>query len=407
MRAPSRIWLTFGVLVVMPLTACGTSSPAAAQAPSDAGTGADVDDAATPTEDAAVDAPFAPGSHPATPTVTNSGGSVLAAQLDAFAQAVGASAYWESATHEYGVGPLGFARSVHVAAAPSASIDSTALESWLISQLDGTHAEWGTPDASTIYTIVYPVGMTITMSGQSICSSSPAYHSEVTLGSGTTVPYAAMAQCGSFQGLSGIDYVTGGLSHEWVEASTDPFPNSSPAYYGPPPRYNDWAIVTGGELADMCTILPDVYFQPTGLPFTVQRTWSNAAASAGHDPCVPAPVAPYFNAAPVMPDTLHGSYFGQSITSEGLEIAIGQSKAVEVDLFSDAKTQGPWAVRAVAFGAEKLTFAWSAMQGSNGDKLELTVTRVKDDPDVTGVDLFAIVSTLGTDEHAWVGAIGD
>jgi hypothetical protein len=401
---------------------CGTSTSPAPAAPADAGTDVATADAPAASSDAAADAPFEPGAHPASPAVVDTGGTTLktpkvvtvtfdadplAAQIDAFAGAVGASAYWHAVTGEYGVEPLTFARAVHLASTPSASIDSGALETWLISQLDGTHAEWGTPDANTIYAIVYPLGMSITMSGQSLCSVTPAYHSEVQLASGVRIPYAAMARCDPFLGLSGIDYVTAGLSHELVEAATDPFPNSGPAYYSPANQYNAWAIVTGGELADMCTLLSDVYFKPAGLPYMVQRSWSNQAAAAGHDPCVPAPASPYFNAAPVLPVTVSGTYYGQAFTTQGANIPLGKSKAIAVELFSDVATPGPWKVQAIASGAAKLTFAWDRSSGLNGDTLQLTVTRVKDDPSVSGVDIFMLLSTLGNEQHAWVGAVGD
>jgi hypothetical protein len=410
-------------LACLLLVACGSSPAPEAQAlPADASSDAAASAMPDAPADSPADAPFVAAAHPAAPHVTDTGGPTLntpkvvtvtfasdplAPKIDAFAAAVGASSYWKAATGEYAVAPLAFARSVHVPATPSASIDSGALETWLIGQLDGTHPEWGTPDAHTIYTIVYPVGMSITMMGQSLCSVTPAYHSEVKLGSGIGVPYAAMARCDPFLGLSGIDYITAGLSHEWVEASTDPFPNSGPAYYSPANQYNDWAILTGGELADMCTLLPDVYFKPADLPYTVQRSWSNAAAAEGHDPCVPAPAAPYFNAAPVLPNTVVGTYYGQSFTSEGLSIPLGKSKAMAVDLFSDAPTAGPWKVQAMAQGAAKLTFAWDKTSGNNGDVLQLTVTRVKDDPSIPGVDLFMLISTLGSEQHAWVGAVGN
>jgi hypothetical protein len=206
--------------------------------------------------------------------------------------------------------------------------------------------------------------------------------------------------------LSGIDFVTAGLSHELVEASTDPFYLSGPAYLSPPSVYNDWNFATGGELADMCTTTTAVYFKPTDFPYMVQRSWSNMAASADNDPCVPAPAGPYFGAAPVLPDTVHGNNYGQLFTSEGAHIALGSSTTLEVDLFSDAPTD-PFTVTATTVGAAQLSFLWDTKSGQNGDKLNLTVTRNADDPNITGADFFIIVASQGTRESAWVGAVGN
>lgn len=362
---------------------------------------------------------FAPADHPAAPTVAKRTGSVLASpkvvvvtfgsdplasQIEAFASQLGASQYWSATTSEYGVGAISFGGAVHLDAPPSATISTNALEAWLASQLDGTHAEWPAADPSTIYTIVYPKGDGIEVDGVPACKSSPAYHYEVKLASGVRVPYAAINRCDPLASLDGIDYVTAGLSHEWIEAATDPLYASAPAYQSPASA--DWMIVTGGELADMCTTTAGVYFKPDDLPFTVQRSWSNAAATSGHDPCVPAAGGPYFAAVPVLADKVRGKYYGAAFTSDGAKVAVGQSTTIEVDLFSDAATD-PWNVSAKAFGNAKLQFSWDAESGSNGDKLHLTVTRTADGTDVTGASVFTITSTSGSKESVWIGAVGD
>ncbi|MGH7281040.1 MAG: hypothetical protein ACRELY_05920 [Polyangiaceae bacterium] len=390
------------------LTACSSSSSAPADAP-DSGT-SDQGDAGG----------FVPADHPAPPTVVKGHGSVLAtpkivvvtfgsdplaSQIEAFASQVGASQYWNATTSEYGVGPIAFGGAVHLDAPPAATISIDDLESWLVSELDGTHADWPAADPSAIYTIVYPKAPGgIQVDGAAPCQSSPAYHYEVKLGSGVHVPYAAINRCDPIFGLSGIDYVTAGLSHEWIEASTDPLYASAPAYASP--KSADWLIVTGGELADMCTTMTGVYFKPDDLPFTVQRSWSNAAATAGHDPCVPAAGGPYFAAAPVLADQVRGKYYGGAFSSDGAKVAVGASTTIEVDLFSDDATDA-WNVVAAPFGGAKLQFSWDAESGSNGDKLHLTVTRVADSADISGASLFTITSTSGSKESVWIGAVGD
>lgn len=358
--------------------------------------------------------------HPAAPTVASSGGSVLtspkvvivtfandplAPQIEAFAQSLGASAYWSATTGEYGVGKIAYAGAVHVASAPSSPLSQATFETWLTSELDGTHPEWPAIDATTVYAVIYPPMTGVLVFGDPLCEGSPAYHDEIDTGSAKIV-YAEVNRCDPLFGLSGIDYVTAGLSHELVEASTNPFFNSGAAYYSPPAKYNDWMAVTGGELADMCTTTNTVYFQSANLPFTVQRSWSNMAALAGHDPCVPAPAGPYFGAAPVLPDTVKGTYYGQPFTSEGLHVPIGSSAAIEVDLFSDAPTDA-FQVRAVSSAGALLKLSWDATSGQNGDKLTLTVARNGDGPNIRGMGFFTIIATEGQRQSAWVGAVGD
>jgi hypothetical protein len=377
--------------------------------------------------DAGQDAGFIIAPHQVPPQVTKNTGPViaapklliatfpnepLAADLETFAQGIGATAYWAATTFEYGVGPATFSRSVHVAAAAPATITDVQVQAWLTAQLDGTHPEWGPVDPTTLYTIVYPAGTVVTRDGSSTCQATPAYHLETQVAGGIRVAYAVIARCDPIFGLSGIDYLTAGLSHEWIETATDPFYFNDPAYDGPLAKYTGWTLVNGGELADMCTMAATAYLKPTGFPFTVQRSWSNAAAMAGHDPCVPAVGAPYVGAAPLMPDTVVGKFFGYALSMEGVKVPLNQPTVIEVDLFSDGPSSTPWTVTAVDYGyttgtSGVLSFAWNKQSGVNGDKLQLTITRLKNSSQLTGIALFGIVSTLGTQQNIWVGAAGD
>lgn len=378
-------------------------------------------DTGPPAPDASDVGSFVVAEHPPAPTVASSGGSVLsspkvvivtfgndplAPQMESFAQSLGQSAYWTAVTGEYGVGRIAFGGAVHIATAPSSPLSQTDFEAWLTSQLDGTHADWPAYDPSTIYAVVYPPHTGVLSFGAPLCQGTPAYHDEIVVSATEHIVYAEVNRCDPLFGLQGIDYVTAGLSHELVEATTDPYFNSGPAFYSPPPKYNDWMLVTGGELADMCTTTTAVYFKPSDLPYTVQRSWSNAAATSGLDPCVPSPDGAYFGAAPVLPDTLHGTYYGQALTTEGVHVAIGDTVPIEVDLFSDGPTD-VFNVRASADLGAQLEFSWDQTTGQNGDKRVLNVTRVHDGPDTSGMALFTIIATLGDRQSAWVGAVGD
>jgi len=303
------------------------------------------------------------------------------------------------------VSPLTYATSVAVKDPAPTTTTDTDIATWLASQLDGTHPEWGTPDESTIYAVVYPRGTTVSLQGSSTCASSPAYHDEITLKSGVNIPYAVLTRCDPFQGLSGLDFVTAGLSHEIVETATDPYYETGPAFMQPT-KWELWYALTGGELADMCTLSPTVYFKPDDLPYTVQRSWSNVAAQAGQDPCVPAPSGAYVGAAARLPDRVKGAYGGQDLNVEGVKLAKGQTTTLEIDLFSDTATD-PFTVSVAGFTPGTLTVKLDKTQGKNGDKITATVTRVKDAGGFTGMAPFTVKAKLGTRESIWLGAVGD
>src|SRR5581483_7243887 len=173
-----------GKLTLAAVLACACSGPSetpdAGQPPQDdagGGTDAGAPDAGVPDAGPSFStAPHAPliqvttagGPVLATPhlAIATFDGDPLAPQVEAFAQALGASDYWHQVTGEYQVGPITFDRGVHLTGAP-ASISIEQAGVWLQGQLDGTHPEWGPVDASVIYTVVYPVGTVVTNGGVS------------------------------------------------------------------------------------------------------------------------------------------------------------------------------------------------------------------------------------------------
>jgi hypothetical protein len=139
----------------------------------------------------------------------------------------------------------------------------------------------------------------------------------------------------------------------------------------------------------------------------VQRTWSNAAVVAGRDPCQPElDGETFFNAVPTMTDTVHVGTSTPAETTLGIAIAPGESKVVEVLLYSEADV-GPWNVSAtsIPIGGTNLAFAWDKTTGNNGDVLHLTITAKLVEPTYGG-EPFLIESTLGGETNYWVGYVG-
>jgi hypothetical protein len=183
------------------------------------------------------------------------------------------------------------------------------------------------------------------------------------------------------------------------------------------PDHIVWDVLgMGGEAGDLCQ--PEgaaAYFTPPDVGNFVQRTWSNQLAAASHDPCAPDLVGlPFFQSAPVLDETVtFSSGLTADVTTKGVTIPMGQSRTIEVDLFSDAPTGGPWTVTAddlvsKLFGrygvAKSLSFAWDRTQGTNGEKLHLTIT-VTAASILGGAHAFVVTSTLGDRTYEWPGMV--
>jgi hypothetical protein len=362
-----------------------------------------------------------PAVHPAMPHLVNNGGPVIAspkvvavtfagdpyqATIDELAATFGDTAFWTANVHEYGVGHLAAKAPVHLALKAPTLIDDAAIQAWLKGRLDGTHAEWGTADESTIYTIYYPAGTSVTLAGFKSCSVFGGYHSEVKIGA-KTVPYAVMPRCASFLDLHGFDVLSVATSHELIEAVTDPRPYTAPTFSNPDDDHAIWGWYTGGESGDLCTFNDGAFYTPSDYDFLVQRSWSNAAAAAGHDPCVPAlPGRTYFNTAPVMPDAVKAN----GATTRGVKIPVGESRTLELDLYSDGPTDA-WSVSAVDLsalegGKQVLSFSFDKTKGQNGDKLHVTIKVLGVDPQYGG-EGFAIFSELKGQRNVWYGFVGN
>jgi hypothetical protein len=374
-----------------------------------------------------------PAPHPPMPQVVSEGGPVmtlpkiveitfqndpLQSQIDTFMQQFADTpAYWKGATAEYGVGPLQSVTAVTLAETPAATLADSDVQIWLKEKILMNQVP--TDDENTIYMIYYQAGTTVTMAGGSLCGTTSAnnfqgYHDDFAISPGRYVTYAIAGRCPSpIASLPEIDEVSAEASHELIEAATDPEPTDNPAYIDVDPNHLVWELIAGPEVADMCAANPDAFFNPPGITSLVQRVWSNASAAASHDPCEPYGTSPYFNSAPVMSDTVQikNTEYGPLVT-QGVHIPIGTSRTIEVDLYSDGPTSGPWTVSALDlsstfFGANQpaLSFSFDKTTGQNGDKLQLTINALAAGP--LGASPFWIESDLGKASKFWVGVVGN
>jgi len=393
----------------------------------------DVDAAAGgPVVDAAVDAggkdarasevvpevAFQPAAHPRLPQVANRGGPVLDSpkvrpiffagdpdigEIESFLGELTRTGYWSETTSEYGVGPLVLQPTEIIMRLAPPTMPSTVLSSLLTDSTSGLKPAWGAPDPSTIYMFVLPQGSIVTFSnGATCCSDFGGYHSEALSSGPDNLPYAVICSCPAAFGLNltPLQARTTTISHELVEAATDPFPSSNPAYWGTDQANIIWTLVTGGELADMCGFHPDQNFVPPGSKYMVQRSWSNAAARRSHNPCVPQrTAAPYFNSYP----TLNAITFGakpDDFTTQGIRVPIGQSKTIDIALSSNAPTDRRWSVGMYTYedlrggDPSSLGLLLDKNTGWNGDILKLTISPKKLNPELGG-QAFIIMSRYG------------
>jgi hypothetical protein len=245
------------------------------------------------------------------------------------------------------------------------------------------------PDADTLYAIYFPSRTSITLDNDSSCTSFGAYHNSVMVTpppaddagaapAPVEVVYAIMPRC-----RNNLADVTVSASHELIEAATDPHVGGG--YYMSNTIWN----TRGGEVGDLCVSFSgnDTYLEG---PFTVQRSWSNKAAAASHNPCVPAPSGPYFNVAPPS-------------NTDAIALKVGATKVVPLTAFSDA-AMDDWSLDAQEYthfmgGNDVLTIAVDRTNVHNGSKPNLTVT-LNARP-TGGLAYFALVSTSGNSTHTW------
>jgi hypothetical protein len=376
-----------------------------------------------------------PAPHADPPQVQDYGGPVLASPkivpvffsnddatmvsaLKDFVSKVGGTKYWEAATAEYGIGAATASTPIDLTEMAPATIDDTAIQTWLLGKLNGNDPAWPANDGNTVYVLHYPSTTTITLGNQASCQAFGGYHSNTTLDAAhgsADVAYAVVPRCSNFAGMSTQDATTGSESHELIEAVTDPYPQTNPAYATIDTAHAYWQrVLGGGEVGDMCAQFPQAFVKFPELPlYTVQRTWSNKAAKAGHDPCQP--IFPgegaYFNASPDLQDTISVTFMGMPVTYKGVEIPLGQSKTIDLDLFSDGPAN-PWTVEAKDLASllnpmapPALGLSLDATQGQNGQKLHLTITVMT--AGKRGTETFLIVNKdANGNENWWIGVVG-
>jgi hypothetical protein len=347
--------------------------------------------------------------------VVTFGGDPLASDVEAFAAQLGASSYWAATTSEYGIGALTAGPPLHLPVLGGSSIDDAQLEQMLTDNVTAADmGPWGSPEPSTIYAFIIPQGVTVTDGSQTSCTDFFGYHQEADVTASTHLPYVVVTQCSPQPAVgltTALDMVTGPLSHELIEATANPYPFVNPTGYDTlDSDHLAWQktpfVNAGQELTDLCTQIPNHFVKEGG--YTVQRSWSNAAMQAGHDPCVPNLTGSvYYQSEPVGAESL-----SVPAATKGWRILPGTNRTIELDLYSDGPTAGPWDVfafdqLALTRGtADHLSFQLDRAGGASGDKLHLTIS-VGGLQNFDNIEVFAVASRRAGDAqpNLWYGLV--
>jgi hypothetical protein len=301
-----RAWVSLVVLA-----SCGGGSPPPA----------------TPDDDAQVPAPpFVEAPHPAPLAIPSIGGVVLASpkvavvtfagyafadSIEAMADFVPTSSWLATVASEYGVGTPSVVAKVRLSDPAPAFASSSAFATWVTTQ--------SLPQAD-FYAFVFPAGADFSDPQiGALCNEFTGYHDA----HDSAYTFAVVGTCPNHvAGLTDAEQAERVFSHELVEAMTDPFGDGFAARDPELP----FTYVDGGELADVC----DGQIREGG--FVMTRSWSNAAAAAGRDPCQPSS-ATYFDVSPSSLSVQH--------------VSAGSSVAITLTGFSTAQTND-WVLQDVA-----------------------------------------------------------
>ncbi len=370
------------------------------------------------------EAGFAPGPHGAFPQAQDPNGTLLTApnvipvffssdaletDLESLLSQLPASAYWAALRKDYPVGPLTIGTSIVLTDTPPATATVGDVGNFIASKLDASDPMWPPAATGNVYLMYYPSSTTL-YDGSSVgCSGFAGYHSYWHTSAQVPFVYIAVSRCDKLQTL---DVATQNTTHEIVEATTDPFFGTTPAYSGVDQDDIIWNQYPGWELGDLCEVEALSYQRLIGSYLTA-RFWSNIGAKTGHDPCAPMIAQPYYNSVPVTADDVTLTLSQGSVITKGVSVPLNTSKTIDVQLFSDAPTT-PWTVQAqdssylFGTGSPELTFTWDATTGNNGDTLHLTMTRVQNNASIGGTE-FVIYSQQGSggNWHAYFAVAGN
>ena len=333
---------------------------------------------------------------------------------DTFAEG---TSWWSKVTAGYGVGAATGGTHIELPDTVSNTTlddDQSQTSSCSSSQAQVEAGTLPPPDANQVFVIYFPSTTTITAQGGGSCTSFGGYHSmsEITTDAGIlSVPYAVIPDCGGSTVAADLASLQDTVSHEFIEASTDPYASQS-AWGG---YQVAWFRIPGGgtpvelgEVADACESYAPVT-DPNG--YTLTRSWVNQAAQASSDPCQPEQPGEIYYAVAVPTTTEVPSTPGYPKSDGYIVVPAGTTVTVDSVFFSEAKLPNDAQIQVGGRGSKGsttlnptietgVTASVTPTAAHNGMHVTLTIQA---DATATNGDFSARVrSILKTgDQHDW------
>ncbi len=244
------------------------------------------------------------------------------ADLFAFDDAVIKGPWWDAVAAEYGIGQgvEGPRAPLHIVGPP---IDANISDSGMLAYVDSVIADGAPPDGKHFYLLYLPEGIKATDDNGKVHDFCGYHHWNLSnLGDG----WGFTQRCDFYQDTFTATTVIG--SHEIIEAATDPGPGG---WHWLPPKVAPWLATVWAEYETSGDVEVGDWCEGTAWTdgvFTFQRSWSNAAAAAGGDPCAPALQVPYENV---------------TAEQDWYEVAAGAEVQIPLTGWSDARVSD-WAL---------------------------------------------------------------
>jgi hypothetical protein len=317
-----------------------------------------------------------------------------------------------AALSEYGVDYLGLANPIELARGEGpSSASSAAIQTWLGDALDGSYPEFGPVDAKSLASRIFvgflPEGAQATIVGGAAgCADFQAYDAGFQLRSGAIAHYVVVPRCAPPLGVVQAEWTAKVAISAVLNRIGNPVPALVPSASQTAsfdPEHAGFSL-GGAGLAQACGRAMVGIDGKTMVPVNgplVPRIWSNAAAAAYEDPCVPAPLGPYFVSVPVVKDVVTLPNGQEGI---GVLVPVGGSRTIDVQLLSNAPTERwmVWTqlldVNVPRGGTTGFSFSWDTSTGNNGDTLHLTIEA----PNPPRRDVVAINSIRGERQTFWL-----
>ena len=309
---------------------------------------------------------------------------------EAIARYVVTSSWYGEVTRDYDMRPASLRGNVRLTMNAPARITDEEIGRFILAGVtDLTLPPLPDEPDDALYLLYFPRSTIVTYGSgarmSTSCEDFGAYHNELQLGQ-RKFAYAVMPTCPPYNNVhSELETIQFAASHEIVEAATDLFPRTDPAWrIDRLALTNPWSLA-GGEVADLCESL-GVHREG----FYLTRSWSNLAAAAGGDPCVPSDGSPYYNVTAQPADTQR--------------VRAGQSARFTITGWS-TRAVPDWTVFTNADGTFNPGVTLSDTRLNNGLEITLTV----DVPSNVAAGNYVVVRLYsqgpGDEPRVWVVAI--